>query len=85
MATDPVKAKVKVLEALRGSAMDGYRLCKVTGLTEAELERAIDELSSVIRVEGNLNQGGIGERYFSILPSDIGRAEQTISILSNRA
>ena len=84
MTMDPKMAKVKVLEALRASAMDGYRLMQFAGLSRDELQAAIDGLGSVVRVDGGYNKD-IGERYFSILPSDLGRAEQTISILSSSA
>ena len=82
---DPVKSNaLKVLEVLRGSSMDGYRLLKRTGLSENDLAQAIsEELRSVVTVEGSLEPKMIGEAYFSILPSDLGRAEQTFSMLSS--
>jgi hypothetical protein len=81
---DPVKANAfKVLEVLRGSSMDGYRLLKRTGLSAEDLSKAMEEeLRSVVTVQGSLGADTIGEAYFSIQPSDLGRAEQTLSMLS---
>ena len=84
MPSDPaVKMHaLKVLDVLSGSAMDGYRLLKRTGLSEDDLVRVMEVLRDVVKVDGNLTPRAIGEAYFSILPSDLGRARQTMSILS---
>lgn len=86
MSTDQVKVNAqKVLDALLGvSAMDGYRLLKRTGLSEDDLEAAVrQQLDSVVKVDGCLSAKAIGEAYFSILPSRIGRAQERLSSLRN--
>jgi hypothetical protein len=85
MPSDPVKAHaLKILDVLASSAMDGYRLLKRTGLTEPELIKAYEqELRTMVSVDGSLTPDRVGEAYFSILPSDLGRAKQTMNILSN--
>jgi hypothetical protein len=84
MPLDPVKVSaLKILDALRESALDGYRLLKKTNLTEDELAKATrQELSSIVNVQGSLSPGSIGEAYFSILPSSQGLAIQMTRLLS---
>lgn len=84
LPTDPAKANaLKILEVLRRSSMDGYRLLKLTQLTPDDLRKAVTtELRSIVKVEGSLDALAIGEAYFSILPSDLGRAEQMLTMLS---
>ncbi len=79
MAAADLRANIlKVLDVLRGSAMDGYRLMNRTGLGAAELVAVMQDSSvmSIVSVEGSLTADAIGEAYFWIPPGNRGGVEQ---------
>ncbi|HTK92819.1 MAG TPA: hypothetical protein VL948_21485 [Verrucomicrobiae bacterium] len=62
--------EMKVLQAVRRSAMDGYRLLSVTGLKPQALVDALLKLEGVVNVKGELVEGRVGEAYVALPPNN---------------
>jgi hypothetical protein len=69
---------LKVVRALRESAMDGYRLMARTGLAAADLIDAVSSIPSVVGVKGELLEPRIGEAYLFVFPNAMGVAEMMV-------
>ena len=60
---------LKVLDALRESAADGYTVMNRTGLDASRLSAALKEFSpSLMIIRGELNPDRVGEAYLAIPP-----------------
>jgi len=71
MAAQPTLSAnaLKVLDALRESAADGYTVMSRTGLKAPELSAALKEISpSLLMIKGELNPERVGEAYLAIPP-----------------
>ena len=69
---------MKVVRALRESAMDGYRLMARTGLAAGDLVTAVSSIPSVVGVKGELIETRVGEAYLFVFPNAIGVAEMMV-------
>ena len=60
---------LKVLDALRESAADGYTVMSRTGLNATQLSAALKEFPpSLMMIKGELNPDRVGEAYLAIPP-----------------
>ncbi len=68
---------LKVLLALRDSALDGYSLLSKTGLQRNTLVTALSELlaRNIVIVKGELEKDRVGDVYVSVRPSARGYTE----------
>lgn len=71
--------EVKVLQAVRRSAMDGYRLLSITGLKPQDLVDALVKLEGVVNVKGELVEGRIGEAYVALPPNNRGFVDMVLA------
>ena len=71
--------EVKVLQAVRKSAMDGYSLLSVTGLNAATLFDTLVKLQDVVSIKGELTQDRIGEAYIALPPNNRGFVDKVLS------
>jgi hypothetical protein len=71
--------EMKVLQAVRRSAMDGYRLLSVTGLKPQALVDALLKLEGVVNVKGELVEGRIGEAYVALPPNNRGFVDMVLA------
>ena len=67
-----------VVQALRQSAMDGYRLMSRTGLDAKRLIVAVASIPSIVSVKGELVETRIGEAYFFVMPNLLSTAEMMV-------
>ncbi len=71
--------EVKVLRAVRRSAMDGYRLLSTTGLNPHDLVEALVKLEGLVNVKGELMEGRIGEAYVALPPNNRGFVDMVLA------
>lgn len=71
--------EMKVLQAVRRSAMDGYRLLSVTGLKPQALVDALLKLEGVVNVKGELVEGRVGEAYVALPPNNRGFVDMVLA------
>ncbi len=64
--------EVKVLRAVRRSAMDGYSLLSTTGLDAQGLVDTLLKLQNVISIKGELVKERVGEAYVALPPNNRG-------------
>jgi len=80
---DPMKKfdpnELKVLQAVRRSAMDGYSLLSTTGLGPQDLVDALLKLEGLINVKGELVEARIGEAYVALPPSNRGFVDMVLA------
>jgi hypothetical protein len=65
---------VRVLEAIRERAMDGYTVMQRARVQPQELVTALRELQNrgAISIKGDLNPDRVGETYLSVPPNSLG-------------
>ena len=71
--------EMKVLQAVRRSAMDGYRLLSATGLKPQALVDALLKLEGVVNVKGELVEGRVGEAYVALPPNNRGFVDMVLA------
>jgi len=71
--------EVKVLQAVRRSAMDGYSLLSTTGLKPQDLVDALVKLEGLINIKGELIEGRIGEAYVALPPNNRHFVDQVLA------
>ena len=71
--------EVKVLQAVRRSAMDGYSLLSTTGLGPRDLVETLVKLEGRINVKGELVEGRIGEAYVALPPNNRGFVDMVLA------
>jgi hypothetical protein len=71
--------EVKVLRAVRKSAMDGYSLLSTTGLDAQDLVDALSKLQNVVSIKGELLKERIGEAYVALPPNNRGFVDMILA------
>ncbi len=71
--------EVKVLRAVRKSAMDGYSLLSATGLDAQDLVDALSKLQNVVSIKGELLKDRIGEAYVALPPNNRGFVDMILA------
>jgi hypothetical protein len=71
--------ELKVLRAVRKSAMDGYSLLSTTGLDAQGLVDTLSKLQNVISIKGELLKERVGEAYVALPPSNRGWVDMILS------
>lgn len=71
--------EVKVLQAVRRSAMDGYSLLSVTGLDPQGLVDTLVKLEGLINVKGELVKERVGEAYVALPPNNRGFVDMVLA------
>jgi hypothetical protein len=71
--------EVKVLQAVRRSAMDGYSLLSTTGLKPQELLDTLVKLQNVVSIKGELTKERIGEAYVALPPNNRGFVDMVLA------
>ena len=69
---------LRVVRALRESAMDGYRLMARTQLDPQSLVNAALSVASVVGVKGELIPDRVGEAYFFVFPNALAAADMMV-------
>jgi hypothetical protein len=65
---------VRVLQAIRERAMDGYTVMKRARVEPPELSAALIDLQSrgAVSIKGDVSPDRVGESYLSVPPSSLG-------------
>ena len=71
--------EVKVLRAVRKSAMDGYSLLSATGMDAQDLVDALSKLQNVVSIKGELLKERIGEAYVALPPNNRGFVDMILA------
>ena len=71
--------ELKVLRAVRKSAMDGYTLLSTTGLGAEDLVDALSKLQNVVSIKGELLKERIGEAYVALPPNNRGYVDMILA------
>ena len=71
--------ELKVLRAVRRSAMDGYSPLSTTGLDAQGLVDTLSKLQNVITIKGELRKDRIGEAYVALPPNNRGYVDMILA------